>query len=97
MTVRKLSKEQWAYEIQRAEQVRGVQRIKIRKAKYAYFDHYVSKMMPLPYIIGITAALLLLILYGWAEFFKFFLSWCVSFTIVATGAYYVWKYYERQL
>ena len=97
MAVRKLSQEEWAYEINRASQVRNVQRQKMTHAKFTYVDRYISRLMPLPYIIGGIAIFLLIYLYGWAEFFKFFLSWCVSLTLVATGAYYVWKYYERQL
>jgi hypothetical protein len=97
MPVRKLSKEQWAYEIQRAGHVRDVQRVKIREAKFHYFEHYIGRWMPLPYLIGATAAAMLYILYGPKEFFKFFLSWCVSLTIVMTTGYYIWKYYERQL
>jgi len=97
MPVRKLTHDQWAYEIKRAESVRGIQREKIKSAKFVYFDKVIGKFMPLPYIIGIGAAALLFFLYGPKEFFKFFLSWCVSVTLVATGAYYVWKYYEKQI
>jgi hypothetical protein len=97
MTIRKLSQEEWAYEINRAMQVRDVQRQKMSKAKFTYVDRVIRRLLPLPYIIGAIAIFLLIYLYGWAEFFKFFLSWCVSLTLVATGAYYVWKYYERQL
>lgn len=97
MVVRKLTQEQWAYEINRAKQVRDVQRQKITFAKFRYFDTVISRVMPLPYIVGAIAIFLIIYLYGWAEFFKMFLGWCVSLTLVATGAYYIWKYYERQL
>ncbi len=97
MAVRKLTQDEWAYEINRAMQVRDVHRQKLSQAKFTYFDKVIRRLLPLPYIIGAIAIFLLIYLYGWAEFFKFFLSWCVSITLVATGAYYVWKYYERQL
>ncbi len=97
MSVRRLTKEEWAYEIQRAERLRDVQRVKLKRAKYVYVDRLFGRLMPLPYIIGFSAAVTLFLLYGWREFLKFFLSWCVSLTLVATGAYHLWKYYEKQL
>lgn len=97
MAVRKLSREQWAYEISRAQKVRDVQREKLRQTKFQYYEHVVSRLMPLPYLIGGTAIILLIVLYGWGVFFEFFLSWCVSFTLVATAAYYLWKHYEKEL
>lgn len=97
MAIRRLTKEEWAYEIERAKHVRTSQRVKLKKAKFVYFDKLINKIIPLPYIIGATAIILLIVLYGWKEFFKFFLSWCVSLTLVATGAYYLWKYYEKQI
>lgn len=95
--VRKLSKEQWAYEIQRAMRVRDGQRSHMRRAKYQYFDRLFGKLLWLPYLLGLLAIILLVAIYGWREFFKFFLGWIVSLTIVAAGAYHLWKYYERQI
>jgi len=97
MTPRKLTMEEWAYETNRAQQVRTVQRQKMGRAKFVYYERIIGRLMPLPYIIGGVAIILIIVLYGWAEFFKFFLSWCVSVTLVATAAYYVWKHYEREL
>lgn len=97
MTIRKLSKEQWAYEINRSKRVRTNQRRKMQRAKFHYYDKIISRLMPLPFMIGGIAIVLLILLYGWNEFFKFFLSWCVSLTFVATGAYYIWKYYESKI
>lgn len=94
---RKLTKEQWAYEINRSKYVRDVQRSKMRKAKYQYFEGIMSRLMPLPVILGVIAMILLFALYGWREFLKFLLSWIVSLTLVATGAYYLWKTYEKRL
>ncbi len=97
MPTRKLNQQQWEFEIKRAMRVKDAQQRRMRKAKFAYFERYLSKFMPLPIILGLLALFLLIHLYGWREFFKFFLSWIVSLTLVATGAYYLWKYYERRL
>lgn len=97
MPTRKLSKEQWEFEIKRALRVRDAQRERMRKAKYRYFERFLGRFLILPYVIGLSAIVALIYFYGWQEFFKFFLSWIVSLTLVAAGAYYLWKYYERQL
>jgi hypothetical protein len=97
MSVRKLSKEQWAFEVKRAMTVRDRQQKKMRQAKFLYFERILDKALPISILIGLTAMSLLVWLYGWVEFFKFFLSWIVSLTLVATGAYYLWKSYEKQL
>lgn len=92
---RKLSKQQWEFEIRRAMRVRESQRRKLRKAKFAVYERSVGRALPLSILLGLIAATALILLYGWREFFKFFLSWCVSLTLVATGAYYLWKHYEK--
>ena len=97
MAVRKLTQDEWAYEINRALQVRDVQRQKLSQTKFHYFDQVIRRLLPLPYIIAAIAIFLLIYLFGWTVFFEFFLSWCVSLTLVATGSYYVWKYYEKHL
>ena len=91
---RKISKEQWEYEIKRALRVRESQRQKIKKKKYKYFDKVIKKYMPLPFIIGGICIILLIAIYGWKEFFKFLLAWIVSLTLVAAAAFYTWKYIE---
>jgi len=97
MSVRKLSKEAWSFEVQRAMKMRENNREKLRAAKWAYYERVVGRLMPIPYLIGAGAAIALLLMYGWAEFLKFFLGWIVSLTIIASGAYHLWKYYERRL
>ena len=94
---RKLTPQQWEFEIKRALRVRESQQRKMRKAKFAFFEKVLGKTLPLSMAIGLTAAVLLIVLYGWREFFKFFLGWIVSLTLVATGAYYLWKHYEKKL
>lgn len=94
---RKLTKSEWEWEVKRAMAVRAGQKKQLRKAKFAYFEKYLGKLMPLPIIIGLLAVFLIVYIYGWREFFKLFLSWIVSLTLVATGAYYIWKQYEQQL
>ena len=94
---RKISKEEWDFEVKRALKIRELNTEKMKRSKYAYFDLHVKKWMPLPIIIGVIAALLLFYFYGINEFFKFFLSWIVSMTIIATAAYYLWKHYEKKV
>lgn len=97
MSVRKLSKQQWAFEIKRAMRVRDAQNKKLREAKFTYYERFIGKALPLSIFLGLAAIFLLIWLYGWREFFKFLLSWIVSLTLVATGAYYLWRTYEKQL
>jgi hypothetical protein len=94
---RKVTKEEWEFEVNRAMKVRKVQAAKMKQAKYAYFNNIIKKIMPFPYIIGGAAVITLYVLYGWKEFLKFFLSWVVSMTLIATAAYYIWKHYEEEL
>ena len=93
---RKISKAEWDFEVKRALKIRELNTEKMRRSKYTYFETYMKKWMPLPIIIGLIAALSLLYFYGIKEFFKFFLSWIVNMTIIATAAYYLWKYFEKQ-
>lgn len=94
---RRLSTQEWAYEIRRALRVREEQRRRMQKAKYAYAERFLGRLIVLPVLLGIGAMTAMVLLYGWREFFKFLLSWVVSLTLVAMGAYYLWKYYERKL
>ena len=97
MPPRKLSKAQWEFEIKRAMRVREAQQARMRRAKYRYVDNVMRRFLFLPLIIGLAAMVALLVIYGWKEFFKFLLAWTVSLTLVATGAYYLWKRYEKDL
>ncbi|MBR9702428.1 hypothetical protein GOV10_00185 [Candidatus Woesearchaeota archaeon] len=97
MSVRKLSKNEWSFEVRRALKFREQQKKQIKKSKYAYIDKVLGKWMPLPYLLGLVAAFSLFFFFGWKEFLKFFLGWIVSLTLVAGGAYYIWRRYEKLL
>lgn len=93
----KISKEQWKYEVTRAIRIREDNKKKLRKHKYKYYDKVLSKYMPLPFIIGFICIILLIIIYGWSEFFKFLLAWIVNLTIIAAIAFYIWRHVEDKL
>lgn len=94
---RKLSSREWEFEVKRALKVRESQKERMRKQKFKFFEKVLNKALPLSILIGLTAITLIITIYGWREFFKFLLSWMVSLTLVATGAYYLWKSYEKEL
>jgi hypothetical protein len=95
--VRKVSPEQWAYEINRAAHVRMMQKEKARKLKFHYYEEYLSKLMPLPILIGGAAILLIIHFYGWQDLGKLALSWLVSVTIISTIIYHMFKRFEAEL
>jgi hypothetical protein len=95
--IRKVSPEQWAYEINRATQLRMMQKQKAKSLKFHYYDTVLSKLMPLPIIIGIAAILLILHFYGWRDLGKLALSWVVSVTIISTLVYHMFKKFEAEI
>jgi hypothetical protein len=95
--VRKVSPEQWAYEINRATQMRTMQRQKAKTLKFHYYDTVLSRLMPLPLLIGFTAILLIVHFYGWQDLGKMALSWVVSVTIISTLVYHMFKKFEAEL
>jgi len=97
VVIRKVSPEQWAYEINRAAQVRLTQRQRARTLKFRYYDSVLSKFMPLPLLIGITAIILIVHFYGWQDLGKLALSWIVSITIISTLVYHMFKRFEAEL
>lgn len=97
MKTRKVSKEEWDFEVKRVIRTRKANRQKMQRTKYLLYEKILGKYMPVPYLLGVAAAVLLIVIYGWTEFFKFFLSWVVSVTIIATLAYHLWKYYEEKI
>jgi hypothetical protein len=96
-SVRKISPEQWSYEISRAMEVRKNQRRRVRNLKFRYYERVLGKMMPIPIIIGLTAIILLIKFYGWQDLGKMALSWVVSVTIVSTIIYHMFKRFEAEL
>ncbi len=97
VVVRKVTPEQWAYEINRAVQVRDAQKKRARQLKFHYYEDVLSKVMPVPIIIGLTAIILLMYFYGWKELGKLALSWIVSVTIISTLVYHMFKKFEEEL
>jgi len=97
VVVRKVTPQQWAYEINRAIKVRDTNKKRARKLKYRYYERVLSKLMPVPIIIGLTAIILLLSFYGWKELGKLALSWLVSVTIISTIVYHMFKRFEAEL
>lgn len=97
VVIRKVSPEQWAYEINRAAQVRINQRQKARGLKYRYYETVLSRLMPLPLLIGATAIILIVYFYGWRDLGKLALSWVVSVTIISTVMYHMFKKFEAEL
>jgi hypothetical protein len=97
VVIRKVSPEQWAYEINRATQMRLVQKHKARHLKFHYYDTFLSKLMPIPLLIGATAILLIIHFYGWQDLGKLALSWLVSVTIISTIVYHMFKKFEAEL
>jgi hypothetical protein len=97
VVIRKVSPEQWAYEINRASQLRFSQKAKARALKFRYYDVFLSKLMPLPILIGLTAIILIVYFYGWQDLGKLALSWIVSVTIISTLVYHMFKRFEAEL
>jgi Na+-translocating ferredoxin:NAD+ oxidoreductase RnfD subunit len=97
VVVRKVSPEQWAYEINRSIQLRMTQKTKARQLKFRYYDKFISQIMPLPVIIGLTAIILIVYFYGWRDLGKLALSWLVSVTIISTFVYHMFKRFEAEL
>jgi hypothetical protein len=89
--------EQWAYEINRAAQLRLTQRQKARSLKFRYYENVLSHLMPLPLLIGATAIILIVYFYGWRDLGKLALSWVVSVTIISTLIYHMFKKFESEL
>ena len=97
VVIRKVSPEQWAYEINRAAQVRMAQKQKARSLKFRYYETFLSRLMPLPILIGSTAIILIVYFYGWQDLGKMALSWVVSITIISTLVYHMFKRFEAEL
>jgi hypothetical protein len=97
VVIRKVSPEQWAYEINRAAQVRMAQKQRARALKYHYYEGVLSKVMPVPLLIGATAIILIVYFYGWQDLGKLALSWIVSVTIISTIVYHMFKKFEAEL
>ena len=95
--VRKVSPEEWSYEINRAMQVRKTHRKKAARLKFRYYERVLSKLMPVPIVIGLTAIVLLVKFYGWQDLGKLALSWVVSVTIISTIVYHMFKRFEEEL
>lgn len=95
--VRKVSPDEWAYEINRAMQVRVVQKKRARRMKYRYYEKVLDRLMPLPIIIGLTAVILVVYFYGWKDLARMALSWTVSITIISTIIYHMFKKFESEL
>jgi hypothetical protein len=97
VVIRKVSPEQWAYEVNRAAHLRTLQKSKARQLKFHYYDTYLSRLMPIPLIIGAIAILLIVHFYGWQDLGKMALSWVVSVTIISTLVYHMFKKFEAEL
>jgi uncharacterized membrane protein len=97
VVIRKVSPEQWAYEINRAAQLRTMHKQRARSMKFHYYDTFLSKLMPLPIIIGAVAIVLIIHFYGWRDLGKLALSWIVSITIISTIMYHMFKKFEAEL
>ena len=97
VVIRKVSPEQWAYEINRATQLRLMQRHRARHLKFNYYDTFLSKLMPIPLLIGGAAIVLIIQFYGWKDLGKLALSWIVSVTIISTLVYHMFKRFEAEL
>ena len=97
VVVRKVTPEQWAYEITRAFKLRDQQKRRARRLKFRYYDRVLSKLMPVPIVIGLTAIILLMHFYGLRELGKLALSWVVSVTIISTIVYHMFKRFEAEL
>jgi prepilin signal peptidase PulO-like enzyme (type II secretory pathway) len=97
VVVRKVTPEEWAYEINRSIKVRDAQRQRARHLKFRYYENVLSKLMPVPIIIGFTAIILLMHFYGWKELGKMALSWVVSVTIISTLVYHMFKRFEAEV
>jgi len=95
--IRKVSPEQWAYEVNRAVQLRQTQRTKARSLKFQYYETFLSKFMPVPLLVGATAIILIVYFYGWQDLGKLALSWIVSVTIISTFVYHMFKRFEAEL
>ena len=73
----KLSPGEWAQEVERA----------LRRSEIVRKKRLVSKLqrfLPVPIIIGVVAAILLITFYGWRDFFLRVLSATIAATIVTT-------------
>ena len=97
VVVRKVTSEQWAYEINRAAQVRDAQKKRARSLKFRYYENVLGKLMPVPLIIGATAIILIVYFYGWYDLGRLALSWVVSVTIISTLIYHMFKRFEAEL
>lgn len=97
VVIRKVSPEQWAYEINRSVQLRMTQKQKARQLKFHYYDKFLSQFMPIPILIGITAIILIVYFYGWQDLGKLALSWTVSVTIISTLIYHMFKRFEAEM
>ena len=60
-------------------------------------EHYkkLKKLVPIPIIVGILAALIMYNLYGGDEVFKAFLSWVIGLTLIVTIITYLPKNLEK--
>ena len=97
METRRLSQREWEYQVKSALRTHEQKKIKMRNTKYHYYEDVIGQIMPLPYILGGAAVIALLVIYGVGEFFKFFLSWTVSLTIISTLAFHVFKRLEKEI
>lgn len=97
MPVRKVTKQQWDFEVRRAYVLRELNKKKFSKARFAYYNHIIDQYVPIPYILGGIAIMAMFFIYGPKEFFKFFLNWVISLTIVTAAAHILWKKYERRI
>ncbi len=95
--VRKVSPEQWSYEIHRAMEVRKANKVKAQRLKFRYYERVLGKLMPVPIVIGLTAIVLLIKFYGWQDLGKLALSWVVSVTIISTVVYHMFKRFEAEV
>ena len=97
VVIRKVSPEQWAYEINRSVQLRKTQKHKARMLKYHYYDTFLSKLMPVPLLVGATAIILIVYFYGWKDLGKLALGWIVSVTIISSIIYHMFKKFESEI
>ncbi len=91
MASKKMNKEEWAREIEKARRKSEVEKGK-EKAEY------IHKFIPVTLIIGVVASILMILLFGWRDFLRTALSWVIGVTIVTTiVATFAEKFQEKLL
>ena len=74
----------WEHVLKEAIENKSIQLIKKEKRSYERYLSMLRKLVAIHIILGIAAAIILYLNFGWEELIKTFLSWVIGITLVAT-------------